>query len=212
MSFTGPLSRKISPKWIILFGQGLLAIGTLLLVFADTPDKYWPFVFPAFALGSAGCMLTFTHTKYVIVPLSYIGDFCSKIPRCSIAIFRTAPVAMTGTVGAIFNGALQLGGAVGSSALNSIQISVEDKHGGPTGYQGRAAGFWFLLGIIGAEALGILIFYRVQAVTPRMDEEIMVYDTKKMSEKDGNTEKNSVDGEDSLPVLQRDDFDVDSVV
>lgn len=65
MSFTGPLSRRISPKWIILFGQGILIVATILLAFADGPDKYWPFVFPAFILGSAGAMLTYTHTKWV---------------------------------------------------------------------------------------------------------------------------------------------------
>lgn len=66
LSFTGPLSRVINPKWIILTGQSLMIIGTILLAFADTADKYWPFVFPAFVLGSAGAMLTYTHTKSVL--------------------------------------------------------------------------------------------------------------------------------------------------
>lgn len=52
---------------------------------------------------------------------------------------------MAGTVGAIFNGALQLGSAVGLSVVTSIQTSVEKKHGGPTSYSGRAAVFWFVL-------------------------------------------------------------------
>ena len=56
---------------------------------------------------------------------------------------------MAGTVGAIFNGALQLGSAVGIAAVSSIEQSVEAKNGDPSGYAGRAAAFWFLLGIIG---------------------------------------------------------------
>lgn len=34
-----------------------------VLAFADGPERYWPFIFPAFVLGSAGAMLTYTHTK-----------------------------------------------------------------------------------------------------------------------------------------------------
>ena len=70
---------------------------------------------------------------------------------------------MAGTVGAIFNGALQLGSAVGISAVSSIETSIEEKSGNPSGYAGRAAAFWFMLGIIGCEIISLLIFYRVEA-------------------------------------------------
>lgn len=65
MSFTGSLSRVINSKWIILFAESILIVATILLAFADSPGRYWSFVFPAFVLGSAGAMLTYTHTKYV---------------------------------------------------------------------------------------------------------------------------------------------------
>ena len=68
---------------------------------------------------------------------------------------------MAGTVGAIFNGALQLGSAVGISAVGSIKSSVEDTHGGPTTYAGCAAAYWFLLGIVGVEFISLVVFYRV---------------------------------------------------
>lgn len=42
-----------------------MLIATVLLVFADGPDKYWSFVFPAFVVGSAGANIVYTHTKYV---------------------------------------------------------------------------------------------------------------------------------------------------
>lgn len=70
---------------------------------------------------------------------------------------------MAGTIGAIFNGALQLGSAVGIAAVSSIETSVEEKNGDPKGYAGRAAAFWFLLGIIGVEIISLLVFYRVEA-------------------------------------------------
>ena len=65
MSFTGSLSRFTSPKYILLPAQILIIVATLLLHFADSPDKYYQFVLPAFILGTSGCMLTYTHTKYV---------------------------------------------------------------------------------------------------------------------------------------------------
>ena len=79
----------------------------------------------------------------------------------SIAIFRTSPSSMAGTVGAIFNGALQLGSAVGISAVGSIKSSVESTHGGPTSYAGCAAAYWFLLGLVGVEFVSMLVFYRI---------------------------------------------------
>ncbi len=78
----------------------------------------------------------------------------------SIAIFRTSPTSMAGTVGAIFNGALQLGSAIGISAVGSIETSVEARNGGSQSYAGRAAAFWFLLAIVGIEWVALLVFYR----------------------------------------------------
>ncbi|KAI0641791.1 MFS general substrate transporter [Trametes meyenii] len=140
MSFTGSLAHYVNPKWLILTGEGLCLIATILLAFADSPARYWPFIFPAFVLGSAGAMLMYTHTN--------------------IAIFRTSPASMAGTVGAIFNGALQLGSAVGISAVGSIESSVEKMRGGAGSYAGRAAAFWFLLAVVALEFLSMLVFYR----------------------------------------------------
>jgi hypothetical protein len=64
-SFTGSLSRVINPKWVIVTGQVLVTIGTLLLAFADRPDRYWSFIFPGLVIGSTGAMLCYTHTKFV---------------------------------------------------------------------------------------------------------------------------------------------------
>lgn len=65
MSFTGPLSRTIHPKRLILTGQIMTIIATILMPFAGGRDRYWQIVFPAFVIGSAGTMLVYTHTKYV---------------------------------------------------------------------------------------------------------------------------------------------------
>ncbi|KAG1718959.1 major facilitator superfamily-domain-containing protein [Suillus lakei] len=139
-SCTGSLSRIFSPKWIILTGLSLCMVATLLLALGGgKPENYWSYVFPAFVLGSAGVMVTFSHTN--------------------IAIFQAAPSSMSGTVGAMFNGALQFGSAIGLAAITSIETSVEATHGGSHEYAGRAASFWFLLGIVALQFISISIFY-----------------------------------------------------
>ena len=63
-SFTGPLSRIVSPKWIILTGLSLCSVATVLLALGGAnPENYWPYIFPAFSLGTTGGMLTYSHTK-----------------------------------------------------------------------------------------------------------------------------------------------------
>ncbi|KAG2132706.1 major facilitator superfamily domain-containing protein [Suillus bovinus] len=140
MSFTGSLSRVISPKWIILTGLSFCMVATVLLALGGgKPHDYWPYTFPAFAVGSAGAMLTYTHTN--------------------IAIFQAAPPSMAGTVGAIFNGGLQFGSAIGLAGVSSIEASVEVTHGGPHEYHGRAAAFWFLLTVVFIQFISVSIFY-----------------------------------------------------
>jgi nitrate/nitrite transporter NarK len=63
VAYTDGIARKINVKWLILFGQFCMMIGTLLCTFADAPDKYWRFVFPGFIIGSAGATLAYTHAK-----------------------------------------------------------------------------------------------------------------------------------------------------
>jgi hypothetical protein len=69
---------------------------------------------------------------------------------------------MAGTVSAIFNGALQLGSAVGLAAVTAIETSVEGRHGGFYTYHGRAAVFWFVLGILAVQTTCVFVFYRGQ--------------------------------------------------
>ncbi|KLO18008.1 MFS general substrate transporter [Schizopora paradoxa] len=155
ISFTGPLSRTIHPKRLILTGQIMTIIATILMPFAGGADRYWPIVFPAFAVGSAGTMLVYTHTN--------------------IAIFRSTPSRMAGTVGAIFNSALQLGSAIGSAAVTSISTSIDESAVGETAkqqYRGRAAAFWFLLACVVIQALVVLVFYHPKRLELDEDESI----------------------------------------
>ncbi|KAG6871572.1 hypothetical protein C0995_002972, partial [Termitomyces sp. Mi166 len=51
-----------------------------------------------------------------------------------------------------------LGCAAGSAIITSIQTSVDETHGGPTVWAGRAAGLWFLFALLAVETLCIMVF------------------------------------------------------
>lgn len=54
--------------------------------------------------------------------------------------------------------ALELGSAIRIATFNVIQTSVQTREGGAHAYGGRAAAFWFLLGIASVEVLSIACF------------------------------------------------------
>jgi hypothetical protein len=107
--------------------------------------------------------------------LSPLTEFRSHF--ASIAIFASTPSSAAGTVGAIFNSALQLGSAVGIAVVTSIQTSIDG--GGvhtasallPTtkaewtdAYRGRAAAYWFVFTVVVLETLAVLVFFRSHAI------------------------------------------------
>ncbi|TFK84532.1 MFS general substrate transporter [Polyporus arcularius HHB13444] len=144
LSFTSPLGGYISRKYLILSGQTLTIVATVLLAFGDAPDRYWRFVFPGLVIGSAGSMITYMHV--------------------SIAIFQTAPGTMAGVIGAMFNCAIQLGAALGLSIDTSIESSIEAKpgSGGFEAFEGRRAVLWWLLAAVCAETVAVVLFYHVR--------------------------------------------------
>ncbi|KAJ8073191.1 hypothetical protein PM082_020060 [Marasmius tenuissimus] len=134
------MQQKLPLKWVILAGQVIGIVGTVLLPFADSPDHYWPFAFPGFALGTSGMTIIFATVN--------------------IAVFAVTPPEKAGVVGSIFNCFLQLGCAAGTAIVTSIQTSVDDSHGGPTAWEGRAAGLWFLFALLVIDTVCILVFMK----------------------------------------------------
>jgi MFS family permease len=157
---TGRLPTWFAHKYIILAGLFLAIVATILLPFADSPSTYWPFIFPAFTLGTIGCMIVYANS--------------------SIAIFSYTPPHVAGTVGAVFNSALQLGSAVGIAAVSSLTTSVDAKANlqppitqwsqmldqitsemWKEAYKGRSSAFWFLLGILLLVTIAVIVFFKV---------------------------------------------------
>ncbi|KAJ8073164.1 hypothetical protein PM082_020040 [Marasmius tenuissimus] len=134
------MQQNLPLKWVILTGQVIGIVGTVLLPFADAPNHYWPFAFPGFALGTSGMTIIFATVN--------------------IAVFAVTPPEKAGVVGSIFNCFLQLGCAAGTAIVTSIQTSVDDTHGGPTAWEGRAAGLWFLFALLVIDTVCILFFMK----------------------------------------------------
>ncbi|KAF8305931.1 MFS general substrate transporter [Clavulina sp. PMI_390] len=139
----GPLSKVWPPKYVITMGLCLVIVGSLLLPFGDRRERYWSLDFPAFLIGSSGCMLVFTNAN--------------------VAIFMNTPPAMAGVTGAIFNAALQLAVALGVAINTSIVDSVNNKRtskGEEVGFNGIAAGYWFNVAFVAIMLAGVIAFYK----------------------------------------------------
>jgi hypothetical protein len=86
----------------------------------------------------------------------------------SIAIFRSTPVSMAGTVGAIFNGGLELGMAIGYAACESVQVAVDatearkahEQGRDVDSYTGRRAAFQLMLGLAALQVSVVTIFMK----------------------------------------------------
>lgn len=145
------IQKIFSHRTTILLGLFLTIPGTILFTFADSKARYWSYMFPGFIIGCAGIVLIFI--------------------TANVAIIATAPHSQSGIVGAVFNSALQLGAAVGTAAVTSIQQNVDKKQADPaTTYKGRQAGFWFLVAVIIVELIAFIIFYRTPAPIPSNDD------------------------------------------
>jgi nitrate/nitrite transporter NarK len=57
------LQAKLRLKWVIFIGFLLLLIGTILLPFGNSKERYWSLIFPGFLLGTAGAALIYAAVK-----------------------------------------------------------------------------------------------------------------------------------------------------
>jgi len=135
------LQQRLKAKNVILLGELLVLSGALLLPFSSTAARYWSFAFPGFCLSSIGMTVVFT--------------------TINIELFAGTPPQMAGTIGATFNCALQLGTAMGSAIVVSIQSSIDSSNGSSVqqfSFVGRAAALWFLVTVTVIEGVMVWIF------------------------------------------------------
>lgn len=136
--FTANIPPNVPAKWVIFMGCVLLLIANAVLPFNTSPDTYWRFGLPGFLLGTIGAATVYSMTNIVLL--------------------ANTPAHISGVVSALFTAAGQTGAAFGLAIVTSIQTSVEIHHGGPSKFNGRAAGLWFLMAVAAVSAASIPIF------------------------------------------------------
>ncbi|KZS86477.1 MFS general substrate transporter [Sistotremastrum niveocremeum HHB9708] len=82
------LATRFGFRPVLLSAFALLIIATPLFTIGGSKNHYWSTLFPAFILGTLGASILYANT--------------------GIAMFQTTPSRLAGTVGAIFNSALQV--------------------------------------------------------------------------------------------------------
>lgn len=91
------------------------------------------------------------------------SGIASLVANASIALFASTPSTDAGVVGAIFMSSIQVGTAIGTSVVTSIQTSVDEKHAKAhtgTGYEGRAAGLYFMTAWVFLTIIAVLVFFK----------------------------------------------------
>ncbi|THH29152.1 hypothetical protein EUX98_g5035 [Antrodiella citrinella] len=139
---TGTYGHLIPRRILLIAGQLCMCIGSILFALADTPDKYWSYIFPGMIVNMVG------------VALSYVG--------ASVTTMSGAPKGEEGVVGAILYTSFQVGSTIGIAIVSSISFSVNQ--GLPldalSQHKGYAASFWSVLGMHGVMIILSVLFVR----------------------------------------------------
>lgn len=105
-SQTGALVEKLGIKRLLFMSSVLMALGLLLLSFVRVAGSYWLDVFPGLLVSGAGAGLSYGPA--MITATTGVDD------------------AEQGLASGLLNTAMQLGGALGLAALNTVTVLVAD--------------------------------------------------------------------------------------
>ncbi|KAG5732408.1 Drug resistance protein [Termitomyces sp. T112] len=134
----GTLTPYVSPRFLLCGGHALVLAGAVLLAFSGTEDTYWTKVFPAFIISCAGLATAFVSSNIAMLRAPLFSSGVDLLETTSL-------------IGAIFNASLQIGSSVGLSIV--IAISTKVSGGDVSDFKGYRAGWWFIAGLAGFEAL-----------------------------------------------------------
>jgi len=139
---TGVVAPYIPRRVLLIGGQLLMGVATILFALADTPEKYWSHVLPAMIIGMTG------------TAAGYVG--------ANIFIMAGARKGEEGVVGAMMNTAFQLGATVGIAVVTAVTLGVNKNQplDALSQYQGYAASFWSLLGMHGIITIIAIVFVK----------------------------------------------------
>ena len=110
--------RTLGPRWSLVAGLVILAVGHLWLAFAPNQAGYVGAVLPGLMLAATGVALSFTPTTMVIA--------------------SATPSAHVGLAAGLSSSATQVGAALGIAAFTAIALS-EGSSGFPAAFTAAAA-------------------------------------------------------------------------
>ncbi|KAG6859945.1 hypothetical protein C0995_001479 [Termitomyces sp. Mi166 len=134
----GTLTPYVSPRFLLSGGHALVSAGAALLAFSGTKNTYWPKVFPAFLLSCGGLAMAFVSSNIAMLRAPLFKPGVNLLESTSL-------------IGAIFNASLQIGSSIGLAIV--IAITTKAGGGDPNDFNGYRAGWWFIVGLAGFEAL-----------------------------------------------------------
>ncbi|KXN92650.1 hypothetical protein AN958_00898 [Leucoagaricus sp. SymC.cos] len=135
----GFITPHVAPRWILTGGQLLVLGGAILLTFAETKDKYWPIVFPAFIITPCGIASGFVSANVAML----------RSPLLKPDVDLNASIAL---IGAIFNANLQIGSSIALAIVTAITNNVNSQ-ANVTDFKGYRAAWWFVVGLAGFMAV-----------------------------------------------------------
>ncbi|ESK94361.1 efflux protein [Moniliophthora roreri MCA 2997] len=127
---------------LLLSGQVLMAVGSVLFALAVGEDKYWSYVVPGIIVGTSG------------LSLAYVGSM--------IVVMEGAKPGQEGVVSAVMYTAYQIGATLGLAIVTSITVGVNQGRAADpiSQHVGYAASFWSILGANGVGIFITILFVR----------------------------------------------------
>lgn len=130
---------KIPPQIALVIATSMSGAFSILLVFADSRERYWSYTFPSMILITLG-----STAAYMV---SNVGIVTSVAPDS------------VGVASAIFNAAQQVGGAINIAVVTTIFVQIRNGSPFPS-YESAASAFWYLVALGFGETVMVLIFFK----------------------------------------------------
>ena len=139
---SGMFGHLLPRRVLLVVGQLLMIIGSVLFALADEPCKYWSHIFTGLVIGMIG------------VSMAYVGS--------NITAMTGARKGEEGVVGAVLYTSYQLGSTLGIAVATAVMAGVNgnQKDASVSPFKGYAASFWSLVGMHGVMAIIAIIFVR----------------------------------------------------
>ncbi|KAF8968804.1 major facilitator superfamily domain-containing protein [Flammula alnicola] len=132
---------QLPPRISLVIATSMSGLFSILMVFADSRDRYWSFVFPSMVLITLG-----SSAAYMI---------------SNVGIITSVPSHSVGVAAAIFSAAQQVGGAINVAIITTIFVQVRNDHPFPS-YKSTASAMWFIVALGVAQATVVAIFFKPQ--------------------------------------------------